>query len=105
MKDNRIFKASEIDSNKTGWIADLSPENIVNPDFYYFFRTQRQAKKFIDMVDGGMNAQEARYNVEAASEAAAALGRIGGLKKSPIKTLNCRENGKKGGRPKNVTTH
>ena len=32
--------------------------------------------------------------------AAVALGRLGGLKKSDRKTASCRENGKKGGRPK-----
>ena len=42
---------------------------------------------------------------EQISQAAAALGRIGGKAKSERKTNSSRENGKKGGRPKNVTTN
>lgn len=34
------------------------------------------------------------------SAAAAALGRLGGLSRSPAKIAAVRENGKKGGRPK-----
>jgi hypothetical protein len=96
--DKRIFKASEIDNNKTGWVADLSPENIVNPDCYWFFETRKQAETFIGMVNSGMEAREALYIVEANSEAAAILGRS----RSPRKAAAVRENGKKGGRPRKI---
>ena len=35
------------------------------------------------------------------SQAAAALGKLGGKAKSPAKTATARANGRKGGRPKN----
>jgi len=40
----------------------------------------------------------------AVSQAAIAMGKLGGSKKSEAKTTTARENGKKGGRPKNAKT-
>lgn len=96
MTDRRVFKAREIDSNKSGWVADLSGQNAVNPDCYWYFRTKWQASKFAELVDGGMDAREADHIVEQTSNAAAALGSIS----SPAKAKAARENAKKGGWPK-----
>jgi hypothetical protein len=63
MSDKRVFRAREVDASKTGWIADLSPADVVNPDFYWFFNTRNQAKGFLELVDGGMSADEASYIV------------------------------------------
>jgi len=38
-------------------------------------------------------------------EAAASMGRKGGKAKTPAKAAACRRNGKKGGRPKKITSH
>ncbi len=62
-KDSRIFKASEIDVYKTGWVADLSGENIVNPDCYWYFDTKKAATEFIKLVDGGMDAKYAAHKI------------------------------------------
>ena len=62
MKDNRIFKACEVDCNKTGWVVDLSPENIVNPDCYWYFKTNKQCKEFLILIDNGWN-NEFAYNM------------------------------------------
>jgi hypothetical protein len=62
MNDKRIFKACEIDCNKKGWIVDLSPENIVNPDCYYYFETKKQCKGFLMLVNGGWDNKLA-YNM------------------------------------------
>jgi hypothetical protein len=64
MKNKNIFKAQEINSNQSGWIADMSPDDrTVNPDFYWRFATKKQAEKFAQLVDKGMDAEEAAYNV------------------------------------------
>ncbi len=61
--DKRIFKATQIDSYRKGWIADLSGPNVVNPDCYFGFSTKRKATEFIRLVDGGMTTDEAVYKV------------------------------------------
>ncbi len=99
-KDKRIFQASQVDPNRPdAWIADMSGPNVVNPDCYFYFRTQRQAQRFVKLVDGGMRTDEAVHNVTEASNAAAALGRIGGSSTSKRKAAASRANGKRGGRP------
>jgi len=96
MTDKRVFKAAEVDASKSGWIADLSPVDVVNPDCYWSFNSQRQATKFVELVDGGMRPEEASHIVVDQAQAAAALGSI----RSTRKAAASRTNGKKGGRPR-----
>lgn len=57
----QIFKACEVYSLDTGWIVDLSPEGVVNSDFYYTFELRREAKKFRDLVETGTPVRIAVY--------------------------------------------
>ena len=100
MTDKRIFKAQEIDSNRRGWVADLSSDDAVNPDAYWYWNTKRQAERFIDLVDAGMPSAEARHEVETVTATAAALGSIGGQATTDAKAAASRANGKRGGRPR-----
>lgn len=93
-----IFKAQEIDSSKTGWVVDLSPDDVVNPDCYWWFSTKAKAERFAKLVDGGTAAREAEHIVETTSDAAAALGGI----RSNAKAAAARANGAKGGRPRKL---
>lgn len=45
MKDNRVFRASEVDPNRPDqWIVDMSdPAGPVNPDCYHYFRNHKEA--------------------------------------------------------------
>jgi hypothetical protein len=63
----QIFKASEIDSNKTGWVCDLSGPDAVNPDAYFYFGTKASAQKFADLIESGMSVQEAKWRYDAAA--------------------------------------
>lgn len=100
MSDKRVFRASEIDGHRTGWIADLSGDGPINPDKYFSFATRRQAEVFVELIDGGMRAAEAVYTVNERSSAAAALGRLGKGQTSDAKAAAARANGRKGGRPR-----
>ena len=62
--DKRIFKRSQIDSNKSGWVADISTGDVVNPDFYYFFELKKHAQRFINLVDSGETARTALFMIE-----------------------------------------
>jgi hypothetical protein len=67
MSDKRIFKRTEIDPNRRpGWVADLNdPESrTVNPDCYWYFRSRKRATEFLRLVDQGMDAHTAKYEVE-----------------------------------------
>ena len=59
-KDKRIFKASEVDCNKSGWVCDLSGPDAVNPDAYWHFKTRKQAQWFAIHVDNGIPADLAK---------------------------------------------
>jgi len=96
MSDKRVFKAQEVDNSKDGWVADLSPAEYVSQDFYYYFGTQRQAQRFVALVDGGMRPEEAVYTVTEMSKAASAMRAVPSAKRSKASA----ENGKKGGRPR-----
>jgi len=61
--DKRVFKATGIESRQTGWIADLSPADVINLDCYWPFRTRKAALEFIALVDAGTDASEAAYQV------------------------------------------
>jgi hypothetical protein len=56
-----VFRATEIDSNLIGnWIADMNPSaGPINPDCYWYFNTKKQACRFVDLVNGGMNPYQA----------------------------------------------
>ena len=58
--DKRIFKAKEIDSNRKGWIVDLSPSDCVNPDCYFSFAKLGRAKLFLRLIDNGMDSYVAK---------------------------------------------
>lgn len=88
----QIFKASEIDSNKSGWVCDLSGPDSVNPDAYFYFSSKASAKKFANLIESGLSVQEAKWR----QEAAAALGHG----RSPAKAAASQINGRKGGRPR-----
>lgn len=74
-KDTRIFKASEIEYGRRGWIVDLSPAHIVSPDHYWRFPTRSQARLFAALHDAGMDNREAEYRASqlSATRATAAL--------------------------------
>lgn len=64
MKDKRVFRRTEVDPDRRpGWVADLSPADIVNPDCYWYFKTRKAAQEFLILVDGGMEAEQAAYQV------------------------------------------
>lgn len=94
--DKRIYKACELDAYKSGWIADLSTGDAVNPDCHWRFETRRQAEYFVTLVDGGTRVDEARYMATERYNAAAALGSIRTAKKAASSATN----GKLGGRPR-----
>lgn len=96
--NKRVFKAQEIDSSRKGWIADLSPADVVNPDCYWPWKTKRQAERFIELVDIGMSTRDAAHEVEQTAEAAASLGSMGGQATTAAKRAAARANGRKGGR-------
>lgn len=61
--DKRIFRKNEVDGQGSGWIVDLSPGDVVNPDCYWSFRTRKQAVQFAQLVDAGLETSEAVYQV------------------------------------------
>jgi hypothetical protein len=87
--DKRIFKAKEIDSNKKGWVVDLSGPDAVNPDCYWYFSSQRKAAAFLEMVDNGTPANDASYIV---TKPGAPAGNTNAVRKDgqPRELLNVR---------------
>lgn len=65
-KDKRVFMARDVEPNGTGWIADLNdPESrTINPDCYWHFRSRKTAERFLSLVDDGMDAHQAVYELE-----------------------------------------
>lgn len=62
MKDRRIFKRTEVDTERRpGWVVDLSPDGIVNPDCYWYFKTRKAAEIFLSKVEMGIGAEQAAY--------------------------------------------
>lgn len=59
-----VFRASEVESGGAGWIVDLSPENVVNPDCYWHFETRADALKFGKLVQAGIDPHAARANLD-----------------------------------------
>ena len=59
MTPKNVFKASEVDIKAKGWIVDLSPDDRVDPDFYWYFPTKRDALKFRELVKNGVEARHA----------------------------------------------
>lgn len=60
MSEKNIFPANDVDPNRPGgWICDLSPANVVNPDFYYYFKSRKTAKRFARLVADGMPPEQA----------------------------------------------
>ena len=55
VQPHNIFKATEIDSNMSGWIVDLSPKGIINPDCYWKFKTKAQAQQFANLINDGVS--------------------------------------------------
>ena len=61
---NNIFKATEIDSSKKGWVVDLSPADCVNPDCYWFFSSKQKAERFQGFINDGLDASFAAFKTE-----------------------------------------
>jgi hypothetical protein len=101
--DQRVFPAWKIDSSKTGWIADMSSGDAVNPDCYFSFSTRAQANLFVRLVDSGKRADEAVHIVETTSSAAAVIASLGGKVNSQAQNKARAANGKLGGRPRKPT--
>lgn len=45
---------------RPGWVVDLSEGKTVNPAAYWYFKTRSDATKFIDLLNEGKSAREAR---------------------------------------------
>lgn len=59
MTDKRIFKRHEIESNRLGWVVDLSGDGPIKPDCYWYFKTRKAAVVFLSLVETGMRAEQA----------------------------------------------
>ena len=56
MRDKRIFKAAELDIYRSGYIVDLSPDGMQDPNCYFVFGRLHTAKEFLAEVDRGKQA-------------------------------------------------
>ncbi len=56
-----VFPANDVDPSRPGgWICDLSPVgDSINPDFYYYFRSRKTAKRFASLLADGMTPEQA----------------------------------------------
>ena len=92
MKDKRVFKASEIDSHKTGWIVDLSGPDAVYPDCYHHFTTYKEAKLFLEVEDEANRlfdkwmAARTRANLNDTQMLASIIESLYALKPEPYRT-------------------
>lgn len=87
--DKRIYRASELDTNRTGWIADLSSGDVVNYRSHWAFATKAEAKLFLELVDAGTAKDEAVELVTNSPQALAArLGSIRSAKKAASSRAN-----------------
>lgn len=66
----RVFRRSEIEHGARGWVVDLSPGRIINPDYYWRFPTRRAARRFLELVQNGVPAwravEQVYYEMEVA---------------------------------------
>ena len=65
--DKRVFKRSEVDPNwqQKGecWLADPVPGSVFSLDYCWPFRTRKLAQGFLQLVDSGMDADQAYHDV------------------------------------------
>jgi|GEM_PF-2712304 hypothetical protein len=94
---------------RTAWFVKISGRwyrMTSNPSNNYAIDELTRKLTDIGRSEAGYMADIVEIEIEVAdeeiSQAAAALGRIGGKAKSERKTLSSRENGKKGGRPRKM---
>jgi len=64
VQTHNIFKANEVKTGAKGWIVDLSPGNVVNPDFYWRFETRKDAEIFANLVNNGEPADYAMLTLD-----------------------------------------
>lgn len=60
MEPKNVFPVNDVDPNRLGgWIVDLSPAGIVNPDCYHRFKSRKTAERFAKLVADGLTPAQA----------------------------------------------